>query len=82
MSRPASSVIEIEIKIEIPQLEFLKSKARELGISKEELLKQYIPRIIDAERTSSLEGIFKGSAPITEAAIDGVIEEWNSTESP
>jgi hypothetical protein len=46
-----------------------------MGISKEELLKQYIQRVIDAERTSSLEGIFKEGAPITEAATDGVIEE-------
>lgn len=71
MARPEASVIEIEI--ENPQLEFLESKAQELGISKEELVKQYIKRVIDTERTSSLEGIFKEGAPITAEAIDEVI---------
>ena len=80
MARPEASVIEIEI--ENPQLEFLESKARELGISKEELVKQYIKRVIDTERTSSLEGIFKEGAPITEEAIGEVIEEWNNAKSP
>jgi len=80
MARPEASVIEIEI--ENPQLEFLESKAQELGISKEELVKQYIKRVIDTERTSSLEGIFKEGAPITAEAIDEVIAEWNSAKSP
>ena len=80
MARPEASVIEIEI--ENPQLEFLESKAQELGISKEELVKQYIKRVIDTECTSSLEGIFKEGAPITEEAISEVIEEWNNAKSP
>ena len=40
MARPGVSVLEIEV--EKPQLEFLEKRAKELGLSKEELVKRYI----------------------------------------
>jgi len=75
---------EISVRLADRQLEFLKNKARELGISKEELVKLYITKAIDAEHEEnqlSLEGFFKDGPPITKEAIDEVIDEWNKTES-
>ena len=46
MARPEASVLEVEV--ESSQLEFLECKAKELGISKEELVRMYIAKAIDA----------------------------------
>ena len=82
MTNPEASVLEIEVQG--LQLEFLENRAKELGISKEELAKLYIARAIDGEREKSrfsLEGLFKEGPPITKEVIDEVIEEWSKTES-
>jgi hypothetical protein len=82
MASPEASVL--EIKVEGLELEFLESKAEELGISREELARLYIVRAIDAEREKSrpsLEGLFKDGPPIAKEFIDEVIEEWNKTGS-
>lgn len=42
---------EITIKIAYPQLEYLENRARELGLSKEELIKRYIAEAINEERS-------------------------------
>ena len=42
---------EITIKIAYPQLEYLENRARELGLSKEELIKRYIAGAINEERS-------------------------------
>lgn len=85
MARPEVSDYEISVKVAGQQLEFLESKAKELGISKEELVKLYLAKAIDAERAEnqfSLEGFFKDGPPITKEIIDEVIAEWDRTESP
>lgn len=84
MARPEVSDHEISVKVAGRQLEFLENRAKELGISKEELVKLYIAKVIDAEREQnqfSLEGFFKDGPPITKEVIDEVIDEWNKTES-
>ncbi len=81
MARPEASVL--EVKIEGSQLEFLESKAKELGISKEELVKQYIEKAIDAEYEDiepkkdriSLQGIASGSK-LTDADLEEVKKIW------
>jgi len=44
---------EIMIKIVDRQLEFLENKAKELGLSKEELIRQYIAKAINDEHEKS-----------------------------
>jgi len=39
----------IEIKLAEPQIDFLEKKAKELGLSKEELIKRYISEAINEE---------------------------------
>lgn len=81
MTRSEVSVIEVEV--EGSQLEFLESKAKELGISKEELVRMYIARIIDTEREdiepkekrNSLQGITSGSK-LTDADLEEVKKIW------
>jgi len=54
MARPKVSDYEISVKVAGQQLEFLESRAKELGMSKEELIRWYIVsdmvRAIDTER--------------------------------
>ncbi len=83
MARPEVSDYEISVKVASQQLEFLESRAKELGMSKEELVKLYIVKAIDAECEESqfsLEGFFKEGPPITKEIIDEVIAEWDRTE--
>ena len=83
MAHQEVSNYEISVKVASRQLEFLESRAKELGMSKEELVKLYIVKAIDAERSGSqfsLEGRFKGGPPITKEVIDEVIAEWDRTE--
>jgi hypothetical protein len=49
MEIPNVTEREIMIKIENQQLEFLEGKAKELGLSKDELIKQYITKAITDE---------------------------------
>ena len=87
MARPEVSVHEISVKVADRQFAFLENRAKELGVSKEELVKLYIARAIDAERehkTSetkqfSLMGIVRDGR-VTDAEIDEVIAEWSKTE--
>ena len=75
---------EISVRVAGEQLKFLESKAKELGISREELTKLYIAKAIDAERDKnqfSLEGLCKEGPPITDEDIEEVINEWNKIES-
>ena len=84
MARSETIEYEISVKVVGRQLEFLEGKAKELGISKEELVKLYIAKAIDAEHAEdqfSLEGLFKDGTPITKEIIDEVIDEWNKTKS-
>ena len=82
MTRPEVSVLEVEV--EGSQLEFLESKAKERGISKEELIKQYIEKAINAEREDikpkekriSLQGITSGSK-LTDADLEEVKKIWD-----
>ena len=83
MAHPEVLDHEISVKVAGQQLEFLENRARELGVSKEELIKLYIAKAIDAEREESqfsLEGRFKDGPPITKEVIDEVIAEWDKTE--
>jgi hypothetical protein len=81
MTRPEVSVLEVEV--EGSQLEFLEGKAKERGISKEELVKQYIEKAINAEREDieskekriSLQGITSGSK-LTDADLEEVKKIW------
>jgi predicted RNase H-like HicB family nuclease len=57
MARPEAPIL--EIKVEEPQMEFLEKKAKDLGLSREELAKLYIQRAIDAERESKREHVFE-----------------------
>ena len=57
MARPEVSIL--EIKVEEPQLEFLEKRAKEVGLSKEELAKLYIQRAVDAERENKREHVFE-----------------------
>lgn len=74
---------EISVKVASQQLEFLESRSKELGLSKEELIKLYITKAIDKECEKSrfsLEGFFKDGPPIAKEIIDEVIAEWDKTE--
>jgi hypothetical protein len=81
MARPEASVLEVEV--EGSQLEFLDGKAKELGISKEELVRMYIAKAIDVERKDikpekkriSLQGITRGSK-LTDADLEEVKNIW------
>jgi hypothetical protein len=44
MARPEVMEYEISVKVASKQLEFLESRAKELGMSKEELAKLYVHR--------------------------------------
>lgn len=48
----------LEVSVEGPQLEFLENKAKELGLSKEELLRWYI--VSDMVGTKKRTGLFDG----------------------
>jgi hypothetical protein len=79
MARPEVMEYEINVKVAGKQLEFLESKAEELGISKEELAKLYIEKAIDAEsqkKRFSIMGIVSDGR-ITDEDIDKGIGEWN-----
>ena len=81
MARSGASVLEVEV--EGSQLEFLESRAKELGISKEELVKQYIEKAINTEHEDtkpkkkriSLQGITSGSR-LTDADLEEVKKIW------
>ena len=92
MARPKVSDSEINVKLADQQLKFLDSKARELGISKEEVIRWYIvsdmSRAIDAEREHktqeeefSLMGIIRDGR-VTDKDIEEVIREWSKPELP
>ena len=89
MAHPEVSDYEISVKVAGQQLEFLESRAKELGMSKEELVKLYIAKAIDAERKHkpseseqfSLMGIIRDGR-ITDEDIEEVVAEWNRTELP
>jgi len=46
---PTNELSVIEIKLAEPQIDFLEKKAKELGLSKEELIKRYIAEAINEE---------------------------------
>ena len=87
MARSGVSVL--EIKVEEPQLEFLKKKARELGISTEELVRWYIAndmtRTIYAAKEDSktkkkrfsLQGIVSAGT-VTDEDIEEAKKIWQS----
>jgi len=87
MARPGVSVL--EIKIEEPQLEFLEKRARELGISKEELVRWYIANdmtgAIDTAKSDnktkkkrfSLQGIVSAGT-VTDEDIEKAKKIWQS----
>ena len=83
MARSEASVLEVEV--EGSQLEFLESKAKELGISKEELVRMYIAKAIDVEREDikpekkrvSLQGITRGSK-LTDADLEEAKKIWEA----
>jgi hypothetical protein len=82
MARSDVSAV-LEVTVEGTQLEFLENKAKQLGLSREELAKLYIAKAIDVEREESqfsLEGLSKEGLPITDKDIEEVIKEWNKTE--
>lgn len=93
MANPEVSNHEISVKVASRQLEFLESRAKELGISKEEVIRWYIVsdmvRAINTEREHksseskpfSLMGIIRDGR-ITDEDIEEVVAEWNRTESP
>ena len=93
MAHPEVSDYEISVKVASRQLEFLENRARELGISKEEMIRWYIVsdmiRAIDTEREHksseseqfSLMGIIRDGR-ITDEDIEKVVAEWNRTELP
>ena len=91
MAHPEVSDYEISVKVASRQLEFLESRAKELGISKEEVIRWYIVsdmvRAIDTECESSeseqfsLMGIIRDGR-ITDEDIEEVVAEWNRTELP
>ena len=87
MAHSEASVL--EVKVEAPQLEFLESKAKELGISKEELVKSYIEKAIDVARgengTSkkrfSLQGIVSAGT-VTDEDIEEARKIWQPETLP
>ena len=88
MACPEVSVL--EIKIEEPQLEFLEKRAKELGLSKEELVKRYIAsdmtKTIDAigrekKKRFSLQGIVSAGT-VTDEDIEEVKKVWQSQTLP
>ncbi len=80
MARTEAS--EISIKLSNGQLEFLKSKAKEIGITKEELAQRYIEGAIEAERGRfSLKGRFNSGRGITYEEIQKVTKEWGKLGS-
>jgi len=89
MARPELSDYEISVKVPSQQLEFLESRAKELGMSKEELIRLYVVKVIDAEREHksseseqfSLMGIICDGR-VTDKDIEEVMAEWNRTELP
>lgn len=85
-----SEVSVLEIKIEEPQLEFLEKKAKELGLSKEELVKKYIvsdmTKTIDAvgmekKKRFSLQGIVSAGT-VTDEDIEEAKKIWQSQTLP
>ena len=58
MARSDLSAV-LEVTVEGAQLEFLEKRAKELGLSKEEMIKLYIQRAIDAERENKGEHVFE-----------------------
>ena len=84
MARAEVSDYEISVKVASRQLEFLENRARELGISKEEMIRWYIVsdmiRAIDTEREHksseseqfSLMGIIRDGR-ITDEDIEEVV---------
>lgn len=93
MAHSEVSNYEISVKVAGRQLEFLENRAKELGISKEEVIRWYIVsdmvRAIDTEcehkssesEQFSLMGIIRDGR-ITDEDIEEVVAEWNRTESP
>lgn len=84
---------EISLKLADRQLEFLEDRSKELGMSKEELIRWYIvsdmAKAIDAEREHkksekeqfSLMGIAHDGR-VTDEDIEEVVNEWSKLESP
>ncbi len=93
VAHPEASNSEISVKLAGHQLKFLKNRAKELGISEEEVIRWYIvsdmARAIDAARDRetqengqfSLMGIIR-DCRITDKDIEEVIGEWNKPELP
>jgi hypothetical protein len=83
MVRSETMDYEISFRVGNKQLKFLEERARELGVSKEELVQLYIKEAIDAKSAGSqfsLEGLCKEGLPVTDEDIDEVIREWNKIE--
>lgn len=77
----------LSIKLADQQWEFLENRTKELGISKEELVKWYIiSDMIQTERDrgekerSSLKGIFKEGKPIPAEVFEEAKAIWKSRE--
>jgi hypothetical protein len=90
MARPEVSVL--EVRVEAPQLEFLEKRAKELGLSKEGLVKWYIVsdmvKAIDAAREKnktkkkrfSLQGIVSAGT-VTDEDIEEAKKIWQPRTS-
>ncbi|MBM3212935.1 hypothetical protein FJZ33_11990 [Candidatus Poribacteria bacterium] len=85
---PTNELSVIEIKLAEPQMDFLEKKAKELGLSKEDLVKLYI--LSDMLKTSSTDTLenkpgkerisIKGmvrDGRVTDEDIEEVKREWN-----
>jgi len=87
MARPEVPIL--EIKVEEPQMEFLEKRAKELGLSKEELAKLYIAEAIDAAKEKieigkkrfSLQGIVSAGT-VTEKDIEEAKKIWQPRTLP
>ena len=79
MARPEVSDYEISVKVASRQLEFLENRARELGISKEEMIRWYIVsdmiRAIDTEREHK-------SSESEQFSLMGIIRDGRITGQP
>ena len=93
MAHSEVSDYEISVKLAGRQLEFLEDRSKELGISKEELIRWYIvsdmAKAIDVEREHekpkkeqfSLMGITHDGR-VTDEDIEEVVNEWSKSELP
>lgn len=93
MESSETLVQEVKVKLATRQIEFLKNRAKELGLSEEDVIRWYIisdmARIIDFEReqkvvdseTFSLFGL-TSDGRVTDKDIEEVIDEWNKLKLP